>query len=61
MMVTKLQSEGSEALARSCKPNFEFLDDISKEQMELLSETERRDYILRKNELDDYIKAIFRG
>lgn len=31
MMVTKLQSEGSEALARSSKPNFEFLDDVTKE------------------------------
>ena len=57
MMIRKLNSEVPEALEQASKGEFDLLENIPKEQLEMLSETEREMYILRKNKLGETYKG----
>ena len=61
MMIMKLQSEGSEALAQSSKQPLDLLENVAPEKIMKLNESERQLYILRHTELKEPTGAIFRG
>jgi hypothetical protein len=58
MMVTKLDTNNSDALLESSK--FDLLDNITHEQLKGLSEEEKKDFILRQSQLENF-GAVFRG
>ena len=59
LMVNKLKSEVPEALTQSSMGERDLLENVTKEQLANLSETEKEQYILRQNKLG--VSAIFRG
>lgn len=61
MMITKLESDGSEALAQSSKQALDLLENVSQDKLMKLNESERQLYILRHTELKESTGAIFRG
>ena len=61
MMITKLQSDGPEALAQSSKQELDLLENVPREKILQLNESERQLYVLRHTELNEPTGAIFRG
>ena len=57
MMIRKLNSEVPDALEQASKGEFDLLENLTKDQLEKLSETEREQYILRKNKLGEQYKG----
>ena len=59
LMINKLHSDVPEALTQSSKGEWDLLENVTKEQLANLSETEKEQYILRHNKLG--ASALFRG
>lgn len=57
MMIRKLNSEVPDALEQASKGEFDLLENITRDQLDKLSETERELYILRRNKLGEQYKG----
>ena len=53
MMIRKLNSDVPHALEQASKGEFDLLENITRDQLDKLSETEREMYILRKSKLGE--------